>query len=191
MKAERKRFDWEEVRGRLARVQAAKDGAFDPAPGRVAEIFRERAARFAAPAADPAKAAGKISVLVFRVAGERYGMELDGMVEAVANPRCAPVPGGPAELAGVLQVRGNVRPVWELARLLHLEQQPEDGQRAVLLVRTQGREIGLQVDAIETVLEFAPEELRPPDAGFRHLRWMTADLLPVLNVEKLLEEGAS
>lgn len=58
--------------------------------------------------------------IVLPIGADRYGIELTDVREVVPAPRLTPVPGAPAAVLGVVNLRGEVVPVLDTARLLGL-----------------------------------------------------------------------
>jgi two-component system chemotaxis sensor kinase CheA len=83
-------------------------------------------------------------VMVVSVAGQRFGIPVDLVVETVRVPA--------AEMSRVLHqdvvvMRGEVVPVLDLARALEMPWEPDDGSdRAVLVVSVNGQRVGLLVE---------------------------------------------
>lgn len=128
-----------------------------------------------------------VRVLVFEMRRDRYGIELASLVEAVPHPRIAPVPGAPPQLAGVIQVRGEINPVWELSRLLGLADLEADDEGWVLLLRRESGKAGLRVGTVVGIRELRPEAERPGE-GSPYVKWVTSDAIAILNTEKLVKE---
>jgi purine-binding chemotaxis protein CheW len=179
----RTKLDWERARRRLEESRMALEETLAPDAKRIEAAYRERAKRLARPI-DPLHHEPVVSVLVFRAAGGRYGVELSGVSEVLATPRIAHVPGAPAELAGVVQVRGEIRPVWDCSRLLGIP--GGSGAGAVLLVSRPSGGAGLLVEEIEGIRELRRADLAPPSQGGTHVKWTTPDFLIVVDPEKLI-----
>lgn len=177
--------DWETVHARLEYHRGAMERALAPGPDRVAAVFRERAARLAGPPA-PQGGGEEHAFLVVTVGDARCGFELSRVSEILAQPVCTPVPGGPSSLAGVLQVRGEIRPVWDLARLLGLPEVAEGS--FVLMLRGGPREFGLRVGPVEGIRLVRRDELTPGRPDSPAAQWMTSDLVTILDPDKLIEE---
>jgi purine-binding chemotaxis protein CheW len=188
---DRPRIDWREVRLRLERSEAALDKALVADAERVQAVFRQRAERLAGPLAADRVGGEDVSVLVFGMGNERYGIELSRLLEVVPRPLCAPVPGAQPQLAGVLLVRGEIHPVWELSRLLGLPDLRLGDPGSVLLLRREPRPFGLRVERVEGIRALRPEECGPARADARRVKWITPDLLSILDPEELLKEDAS
>jgi purine-binding chemotaxis protein CheW len=114
--------------------------------------------------ADPAGAgADPIRHVVFRVAGERYALPLAAVREVVVpQPPFARVPRVSEAVRGVMNLRGRVLPVVDLAPLVGLPAQPlAGGQGQVLVLEREKRNLGLligQVIGVESIV------LPPPGA---------------------------
>ncbi|RZJ78334.1 MAG: chemotaxis protein CheW, partial [Brevundimonas sp.] len=65
-----------------------------------------------------ARTADARSVLTFRVQGRTFAMDAASVQEVVRAPRITRVPGAPAGLQGVTNLRGTVTPVVSAATLL-------------------------------------------------------------------------
>jgi chemotaxis signal transduction protein len=87
----------------------------------VERLLEERARRLAgAQGAAGAEAEQTQDVLVCRVADEQYAVPLGGLLSVQRAQGLVPVPCTPRHVAGVLNVRGEVAPVLDLAVLLGL-----------------------------------------------------------------------
>ncbi|MBZ5586496.1 MAG: chemotaxis protein CheW [Acidobacteriia bacterium] len=180
--------DWKELKERLRRSAAAAERSFAPGAEQIEAVLRRRAGSLAnRPEALPDRG-GDISVLVFRLGPERYGIEVDRAAELILQPRIAPIPGSPREVAGAIQVRGEIRVVWELTRLLGLPDLEEAGPEYVLILRLNGsREYGLRVGAVEAIRTLAAGERGTP-TNAAPIRWITPDLVAILDCDRLWKE---
>ncbi len=100
-----------------------------------------------------------LELLVFLVAGERIGVELATVEEVVTPEGLHPLPDLPAELLGMLRLRGELIPVIDLAPALDL---PARGTAAeVVLLRCGGRRVGVAAEALAGVASYPAAALRP------------------------------
>jgi purine-binding chemotaxis protein CheW len=157
----------------------------EPTREEIDRIYRKRAEELARPLTQ----AGDVrtgSILVIRTGNVRFGIPLTHIAEVIPHPKIAQVPGGPSEIAGLVQVRGEVRPVWNLAALMGLNGQetvPPPAAQIVLL-RHAAQEIGVIAEAIEDTAPYDPEKLQPSPRNLPGTR-MTDDYVTVLEVETL------
>jgi purine-binding chemotaxis protein CheW len=146
--------------------------------------LRERAATLArAPAAE---ARGEqTAVLVFRLGDEEYAVELR-LLEAVQRTAgLTPVPCTPPYIAGILNVRGEIVTVLDLAAALGLARGAlADDERVLLAALPQGR-AGFLVGEVLGHRSLALDELQRPLSS-RDFVWGIAEArIAVLRLEEL------
>ena len=185
-----KRLDWTLARTRLARVLEAKSSAAElPSEEERAMVLRRRAELLARPAQTSDQSSAGDMLMVFGIGGERYGLPVSDVVQVIAQAKLTPVPGAPAEIAGVIQVRGEVRAVYDLRALLELEREEAPRRAAmVILLHRDGREFGAMVDHVEDIRVDGREARLPPIAGSKCVLWTTRDLVSVLDLNRLWPE---
>lgn len=104
--------------------------------------------------------------VVFKLAGERYGISLDAVREIGRVPPVTPIPGTDRFVVGVCSLRGNIVALLDLHALFDLEGGDEvlSGHR-MLILSHDDMLAGLLVDAVEGVVPLGDEGLDPPLAG--------------------------
>jgi purine-binding chemotaxis protein CheW len=105
---------------------------------------------------------GSAELLVFRVGGERFAVELKAVDEAIEAPEVRPVPEAPAPLVGVFSHRDRLLPLYSPSTILGVA--VRDGAHTLVL-RGAGRHVGVAVDDVDDVLRVELDTLRdpPPD----------------------------
>jgi purine-binding chemotaxis protein CheW len=186
----RTNIDWDVVRTRLRANERALEEALAESPERIETSYRQRAIRLAHKQAEPGPVSASLPVLVFRLATERYAVELKDLAEVLPFAQCAAVPGSPPEFPGIINLRDELRAILDLGRLLGLSENsfPENADKDsgfVLMLRRQGREIGLKVDFIEDLQQIRPEDLSLPIEG-KYAKGLTSGTLILLNVDAVL-----
>jgi purine-binding chemotaxis protein CheW len=98
--------------------------------------------------------------VVFRVANERYALPLEAVREVVLpQPPFARVPRVSEAVQGVMNLRGRVVAVVDLAALVGLPGQPlREGAGQVLILDQGKRAVGLLIGGVQGVWELAPPE---------------------------------
>jgi purine-binding chemotaxis protein CheW len=181
--------DWENIRARLERIRELLVREENPSPETVARVWRERAIRYSG-AFEPehvTDARAGDAVLVFRLGADRYGVPVSSVREVLPEARIALVPGAPASVAGLIQVRGEIRPVYDLRARLQTPgapPPPEDGE-TVLILHAAGREFGIRVDATEEIRSRHAEERGQPGQS-PWIAYVTEDLVSILDMESEL-----
>jgi chemotaxis signal transduction protein len=160
-------------------------------------VWRERADRLSQRPVLAGAGQSAFPVIALGIGKERYGIDLLDVAE-VLPPICAtPVPGAPAVFSGVINVHGEIRPVIDLRRLLGLdalgmESARDGGLARVVLLRKEGREMGLQVDSVEQIRWIRAGDLQSAGNGdtgsSRHSKGYTKDLLTLLSTDALFAE---
>jgi purine-binding chemotaxis protein CheW len=185
------RLDWQLVKTRLIVAEQAVENALHPTPERVANLYRERAIRLAM--IPPSQAARhREAVMIFRVGGERYSIGLDHLAEVIPLHGATAVPGTPKHVAGVINVRGEIRPLMDLKALLGIESAEERHRGYALLLNKQRLGVGLRVDFVEGAGYFAREEFQAVDIS-PYVTGRTAGAGMLLSVDAVLAaiEGVS
>lgn len=192
MKAREHPFDWAAIRQRLADNEAASKRSLESSSAQAAAEFDRRALRLAHRARS-LRRDDTVPLLVFRVGPDRHALELAALAEVQALERYAPVPGSPPEILGVLNVRGEVRLLADLGRLLGLPDPPERPTLSyLLLVKGPGTlRVAMRVDQLNEIRRIPAAELAAPPTGAgdlptRFVRAVTPDKLILLDASALL-----
>lgn len=162
-------------------------------PAFVERVLKARARRLAARRREQASVAQGVQVLCFAIAGETYAVALDRLVEVLPLASVAPVPGVSPALAGVTNVRGEIRPVLNLHHMLTLAP-PEAGARHFgVFLRGGARPVGLRVDGLRQIRDLALDSLTLPHKSGnglpqRYIRGISPDTVIVLDPEQILAQ---
>lgn len=89
----------------------------------------------------------KLRVVVFKVAGQEYVVEVSQVQEIIRLPTLKPMPGAPKLVEGVVKRRGRIVPVVDLRKLLHTPVTPPTSETCVVIARLGFGPVGLIVDA--------------------------------------------
>jgi purine-binding chemotaxis protein CheW len=118
-----------------------------------------------------------------RVGAEAYALPVEHVVEVSELGNVTPMPGTSAATLGVCNLRGEVIPVYDLARVMGL---PRETLAARLLVaEDRGERVGLAIDDVTDVGQL-PSELQDADAGLLVGASLADGLLVgVIDVERL------
>ncbi|QOY85648.1 chemotaxis protein CheW [Paludibaculum fermentans] len=127
---------------------------------------------------EPPAGAGRVTerFLAFQLAGESYAVPLTRVMETERLPKVTAVPGLPAFVMGVANLRGSVLPLVDLAMLLELEStgRPHDARILVVRPSPDDSPVALVVDALQGVAMLAREELH------RTPHWLDGRTTPFL-----------
>lgn len=162
-------------------------------PDEIRRILEARA-RALADAGKAAEPEGEThSLVVLAVGAERCGVDLTLVQEIDIVGVVTPVPGIPESWAGVVNLRGTVYPVLDLARHLGFGQARRDGEARVVLVAAAGMRVGMLVDDVSEIRTVPVDDVRPlvtegVDADL--FSGVTDDMVSLLDVQRLLSSPA-
>jgi purine-binding chemotaxis protein CheW len=181
--------DWSALVARLERATEATRRGRSGADARAVLAARARAL---APAPEPAERPGTVAVLGLALGAERYAIETALVREVVRPPPLARLPGAPAFLAGVANLRGEIVDVLDLRELLGVAPSTDAPARLVVL-GTDRVELALVADAVLEVAEVDPHSLAPaPESPARkrpeYVRGLTPDGAVLLDGAAILRD---
>ena len=120
-------------------------------------------ARAAASRVAVASARAQRELLVFKLDGGAYALPIERVREIVRPRALTPMPHVPAEILGVLSLRGEIVQVIDARRRFALPAlAPARESRVIVMTSEGGGVAGLLVDAVREVLRVDEAELRPP-----------------------------
>ncbi len=91
-------------------------------------------------------------LVVFRVAEEEFGADINNVREIIRLPGITSVPNAPSTILGVINLRGETIPILSLNRLFGGEESVTNSDTRVVVVDDDGRGVGLVVDSVTEVL---------------------------------------
>lgn len=101
-------------------------------------------------------------LVVFELAGESYGIPIHRVREIIRVPTITKVPRTPEFIEGVINLRGGVIPVIDLAKRFGLQSSEQDDDRRIIVVEMREWTLGMIVDGVSEVLRVDPSVVEPP-----------------------------
>jgi purine-binding chemotaxis protein CheW len=134
--------------------------------------------------------------VVFTSGGKDFGIDIGMVKEAIRMGKVISVPKAPVWIKGVMELRGKVIPIVDLARRLELQSAGGDEGTVPkgILVSIGEQTVGLGIDEVHEVIELDDKAISAPDGmlsagvGEGYLDGVgktPGGLLLLLNVEKL------
>lgn len=149
-----------------------------------------------------AAAAHRRQYLTFLLSNEEFAVDVLSVKEIIEYGDVTSVPGTPSHVRGVINLRGSVVPVVDLAIKLGREPSELTRRSCIVIVET-GSAVdrvvtGVVADAVNQVSEFAPEDIEPPPAFGTGVRLQYLDgiakngaaFVLVLNMDSVLSGQA-
>jgi purine-binding chemotaxis protein CheW len=103
------------------------------------------------------KHAGKY--LTFFLQEEEYGLEILKVHEIIGMMPITPVPRTPDFIRGVINLRGKIIPTLDLRLKFGMAETETTDQTCIIVVQSNGMQIGVVVDRVSEVLDIASEEI--------------------------------
>ncbi len=102
--------------------------------------------------------------LTFVLDEEEYGLEILKVHEIIGLMRITKVPRTPADVMGVVNLRGKVIPVVDLRLKFDMHPIDPTPRTCVVVVQSQGLQFGLVVDQVSEVVDLAADQVDQPPA---------------------------
>ncbi|NRA99957.1 MAG: purine-binding chemotaxis protein CheW [Rhodobacteraceae bacterium] len=109
-----------------------------------------------------ANTAEQIELLTFHAGQQEYAVDIMSVREIRGWTKTTSLPHAPSFVHGVINLRGTVLPVIDLARRLEISDEPPQDRDAIIVVDAIGRTVGLRVDSVSDILTLPSDELRLP-----------------------------
>ena len=158
------------------------------------DILQARAKALAAAGQEPVNQK-TIQTVSFHLAGESYGIELRFIREVLPPTPPTPIPGVPAHIAGIINVRGEILSVMDLRRLFDLAPGTAEAPvgHYVLVLASPDMVFGIFADTVRGIRSIDIDQLAPAPAALsgarrRYLKGITDAGGNVLDGEKLLND---
>jgi purine-binding chemotaxis protein CheW len=98
-----------------------------------------------------------MQLVLFTLDERRFALTLSSVERVVRAVDVTPLPSAPPSVLGVVNVRGEVIPVYNLRRRFRLTERDTDLIDQLMIANTSRRTVGLLVDSAEGVIDVAEE----------------------------------
>jgi purine-binding chemotaxis protein CheW len=186
-------FDWSTAYRRLADWRTSLIHGENPSAEETARILRERARNLATPL-DEATGVETTELLVFTLAGGRFGLRVAQIETVLPLQRATPVPCTPSVIYGLTNHHGEVVVVLDLRPYLGLDA-PEAGmQRGIVVVTgSAGRKFGILGESLIGIESLETAKIIPMPAFLMNgtdspLVGTTPDMVTLFDPEHLAHD---
>lgn len=138
-----------------------------------------------------------VQVVGFRIGRETFALPIAAVHEIVRPPEITAVPHAAEYVEGVINLRGRILPVIDLRRRFGETRIENTNKNRILVVDSDGRLVGLLVDAASEVLKLASAHIEaPPEVfGDGESNYVTGvakhqgRLIMLVDLKKILQRG--
>ncbi|MEM8851120.1 MAG: chemotaxis protein CheW [Pseudomonadota bacterium] len=116
-------------------------------------------------------AAGRTELLTFQCGGRAYAVDIMNVREIRSWSPPTPLPHSPAYMLGMVNLRGSVLPVMDLAQRLGAQATEDHPRNVIIVVTVNDRVHGLLVDAVSDIVHPDLNQLQdvPPSGATGHV----------------------
>lgn len=133
--------------------------------------------------------------VVFSLDHENYGIDIDRVLGIEREQQIVRVPNTVDYIRGIMNLRGEIIPVYDLRKKFALPANKEDSIEFII-VRVRNAKIALEVDGVKEIHKLSPEDLLPMPGicvnddtrYFKNVIRNGNELIVILDVDYLLSE---
>jgi purine-binding chemotaxis protein CheW len=130
---------------------------------------------------DRIKEAGKMLELVsFRIGDQEFCVDIMSVREIRGWTPATVLPHSPSYVRGVINLRGAVLPIVDLAGRLGFSNAEPSARHVIIVAQIQNQQVGLLVDAVSDILTVTDDLIQPtPDVASDLVKTFVRGLLPI------------
>ena len=153
--------------------------------------------------ADETKVAEEIQLVIFGLGREEFAVEVTQVREIMRMEEITRMPKSPPFVEGIINLRGQIIAVIDLAKRLNLETSERDGETRIIVVEAEDIKVGMIVGSVSEVLRVSSGAVEPSptlaaDVSAAYLQGVVKqdnrliillDLTKVLSLEEIARIG--
>jgi purine-binding chemotaxis protein CheW len=101
-------------------------------------------------------------MISFRIGEQEFCVDIMAVREIRGWAPATPLPQTPSYMRGVINLRGAVLPILDLAARLELPSSEPSARSVIIVIDAGGRLVGLLVDAVSDILSVSRDAIQPP-----------------------------
>jgi len=103
-------------------------------------------------------------LIVFNIGEEEFGFDINDVREIIKLVEITKIPDIEDYFKGIINLRGNVIGVIDLAKKLHMQEKAVDDRTRIIVVEVGEDQVGLLVDEVSEVLRINSDKIEPAPA---------------------------
>jgi Chemotaxis signal transduction protein len=104
---------------------------------------------------------GNRELIAFRIGDQEFSVNIMSVREIRGWTPATPIPHAPDYVMGVINLRGAVLPIVDLAKRLGMKPAEPTARHVIIVAQVRTRVIGLLVDAVSDILTVTDENIQP------------------------------
>lgn len=135
--------------------------------------------------------------VIFKLGEESYGIDIlyVNAIERITN--IIPVPNAPKQIEGIINLRGDVIPVYNLRTKFNMTSTKVNDNTKLIIIKMEELLLALQVDEVEEIVEFNEEHLKETPKILNNattsyiskVAHMDGKMTIIMNIEGLLSQA--
>jgi purine-binding chemotaxis protein CheW len=139
-----------------------------------------------------------IQMVIFRLGGEDFAVDIMHVQEIIRMPEVTQIPQSPFFVEGVVNIRGRVIVVVNLAKRLALESVVQDENSRIIIIELENNVVGMIVESVSEVLSIPVSSVGPvPDILLSNISadylegvgMVDGRLLILMDLKNVLDDG--
>ena len=124
--------------------------------------------------------ASEVEFVTFFTGGQSFSLDIGQVREIRRWSPVTPLPHSPAEVLGVMNLRGSVIPIFDLAVRFGLDRTPDNPRNVVVIAAHDNQTVGLLVESVSEILSVSPDRIQAtPDLRNDNSRQSIIGVIPV------------
>jgi purine-binding chemotaxis protein CheW len=157
------------------------------------DLLKSRAIEMAKEPEQKPEGSEYFGIIAFSLSDENYGIESDFVSEVYHFKEFTSLPGVPAYILGVINVRGTILEVIDLRKFFNLPEKGLGELNKVIILRNDQMEFGILADVVHGTQMIALEDIKAiphtlSGIGEEYLKGVTKEHLIILSAENLLSD---
>ena len=139
----------------------------------------------------------ELKFIIFRIGEQKYGMNLQYIKGIEQNYQVIAVPNTTEAIEGIMNLRGDVIPVYSLRKRFGVTSRIDDSKKSMLVTMSAGSPLAYEVDEVVTIEELKDENVsdmpavatNEENAFMEKILNINGDIVITINSDKVLSEA--
>jgi purine-binding chemotaxis protein CheW len=133
-----------------------------------------------------------VEFVTFFTGGQSFSIDIRQVREIRRWSAVTPLPHAPAEVLGVMNLRGSVIPIFDLAVRFGLDRTPDNARNVVVIAAHESQTVGLLVESVSEILSVSRDRIQEtPDLRSDNSRQSIIGVIPVDDgMTRIIDLGA-
>lgn len=134
----------------------------------------------------------EVEFVTFSAGDQSFSIEITQVREIRRWSPVTALPHAPNEVLGVMNLRGSVIPIYDLAARFGLGQTPENPRNVIVVAMHGGQTVGLLVEAVSEILSVSRDQIQEtPDIRSEMARQSITGVIPIeTGMTRVIDLGA-